>query len=243
METSELIILQNTEYGEEGSIIQTYSAAHGLLALRSFNLNGGPCRVYRGEIQILGLVSATFELPRAPYTIGLLRRIEKSSSYRRIQNEMPRHCIALLLSEILRTLLRGTVGDQPLFDFIRTSVESLNRVEDEELPYFVHRFIIGLAVIFGYSPQGEYSVATPTFNLRTGRFQSSTLIAIDDILTERYAKVFTALLQEERIALGVLTLEERNRLLRSLLRYLEIHEGVTFKLQSLSILQQVLHIS
>lgn len=241
METGDLLLLYKTDYGENGGILHTYSAEYGFLVLRSFRLDTHTLAVARGEVHVLAMVSAAFELPRPPYTMGILRSIEKLYPYHRIQTELARNCISLFMGEILECILRLAAGEREIFLFIKSSLEVLNEVESAQLPYFAHHFVLGLAVLLGFCPQGEYSAATPTFNLKSGSFQPAPIVNTEDILSRKYAYVLSQLLRNEKIAPNALALEERNQLLCMLIHYLEIHQAVSLNLKSLSVIQQVLH--
>ena len=241
METCDLLLLYKTDYGEKGGILHTYSAEFGFLVLRSFELDTHTLFVARGDVHTLAIVSAVFDLPHPPYTMGILRRIEKLYPYHRIQTELVRNCISLFMGEVLERLLRTSAGESALFNFIKRTLGLLNELPTSELQYFTHRFVLGLAIVLGFQPQGEYCAETPAFNLRTGLFQEAPIVKNEVILSRKYASVLSDLLMNEPIASDTLSLSERNELLTALIHYLEIHQEVNLNLKSLAIIQEVLH--
>ena len=241
METTDLLLLYKTEYGERGEILHTYSAEYGFQVLRSYELNTRTLPMARGEVHVLALVTASYELPRPPYQMGVLRRIEKLYSHHKIQSDLIRKSISLFMCEILEYTLRRTTGEAAMLQFIKNSLHVLNEAPSTDLIYFIHRFLLMLSARLGFCPQGEYSITTPVFNLQTGCFQSAPMLYTELILSDRYAAVLSALLKDEKIERETLNRNERNRLLAALIRYLEIHTELKLTIKSLPILQQILH--
>ena len=145
------------------------------------------------------------------------------------------------MGEVLERVLRTSAGESVLFSFIKRTLGLLNELPTSELQYFTHRFVLGLAIVLGFQPQGEYCAETPAFNLRTGLFQEAPIVKNEVILSRKYASVLSDLLMNEPIASDTLSLSERNELLTALIHYLEIHQEVNLSLKSLAIIQEVLH--
>lgn len=135
-----------------------------------------------------------------------------------IQFDPVKSTIAFFIADVLNMVLRGTEKDTALFDFVKNSIEELDRTA--ELGLFPSFFLIGLTKQLGVQPLIE-NVDNKWLDLKSGSiggFREVDTLSVEgntvDVIIDRL---------KERESAIELDKQQRQALLRVMLDYYKIH--------------------
>lgn len=238
MEHCELVVLYHDLIGEHGVLVRGYSPTHGFLSLQSYDL---PLRERR-YLYPLALLEITFTPPTDASRLAALLHIEGAHVQHPLQTDLLRHCIALFITDVLSQILVNYPPEDAMGSFIRYYIDLLSS-QAERVVYLPHRFLLDLSVLLGYTPSGEYTPTTTRLHLETGCFLPPPTLESDLVLNDDASRVCDRLLKRDYAhpILKHLDQEQRNDLLRSLLRYLSLHLELPLSTRCIDILHTMLH--
>ena len=157
----------------------------------------------------------------------------------RLPFNMAKASVSLFLNEILYRLLVDIGEDGRLFDFLYASLSGF--IHREFTPDFHLRFLVTLMQELGFSPQPNYSDATPIFNVKNGCFEAILTENADELLLSR---LFVQLLNQGLVpkkAENTISSYWRNKLLDMILKYYTLHIADFSIIKSHEVLKAVLH--
>lgn len=162
--------------------------------------------------------------------------------------------LVFFMNEVLYKALKADEPNQPLFDYVNSTLGHLQQNNRQDLPYphsttmLPLSFLIHTAKHLGIEPLDNYSTHEPLFNIAEGRFQappSQTYLALHP--QSRFFSANQSLALHELLtaihhhtALPLLNLEQRTTLIDLLIEYYHTHLPSFSHFQSHHILHDVL---
>lgn len=220
------IVLRATKYSETSLIVTAYTEA---LGIRKYMFNGVRSAKSKTGPSLLQPFSVIDLVAYYKENRDLHHVKETRPAYiaQRIPFEVARGTMSLFMTEVAYRVLKETEPNQALFDFLLENIAALD-VLDDGLSNLHLRFLLRLSDFLGFSPNGEFSLSTPYFDMKEGLF-------VSEIPTHRYgiepplSEYFSLVNQCELTELNLLPLNtgSRRALLPKILDYYYYHiEGM-----------------
>ncbi len=232
------IILRQVKYNDKANIVTIFTGKSGK---KSFILYGiGSKRkgsFLRNIVQPLYLVDLEYMVKQTS-DLGRIKNIALDYPYKTVPVEFDKKAVLLFLSEVLNKVLHEHLEDRELFDFVYHSLVFFD-MQQKDFSNFHIAFLIRLTRFVGIEPFGNYSEKNKYFDIRKGHFSDS----FDSVycLDEHLSKIFSRLLQtpisdSDKI---VLTRDERQQLLQSIVNYYSYHIDSFGQINSLDVLSEI----
>ncbi len=220
------IVLRSMKYRESSLILDVYTETHGL---RSYLVNGvrsARSRMSAGLFQVMSLIEMV-AYHREDRSLNRLREVRPAYVFQKIPFDVTRGAVGLFIAEIAQKTLREREENPRLFQFLYDTFVYLDATEEPIGNVHLH-FLLELSTFLGFMPTGDYSAATPLFDLKEGVFIPG-LPGHKYFLDERRSGQLYALVERNRRRAHEVNLsrEERRNLLNDLLLYYRLHiEGL-----------------
>lgn len=238
MQKTKGIVLHHIKYGDSGIIVYMFTRNMGR---QTFIRQG--VRQRKATLKV-NLFQALFLLDlEAYYKPGReMHRIKEAKiykPYRTIHSNIYKNSITLFLAEILYKSLKAEEPNVPLYDFIESSLETLDHLPTGYANFHL-LFLYNLTRFLGFQPNLSDSPAEGYFDLREGIMRSNRP-AHSFYLSKEHSKILAELgnihyenLDEFRISHSV-----RNAMTEHLLDYYQLHELNLAEIKSYKILKEV----
>lgn len=218
------IVLGRIKHSEKSDIITLYSLEAGrIVALTPARVSRSrrtsssllfPLCMIESEINI----NPTLELQKLN-TFSIIR------SWHNIYFHPVKNAMALFISEFLNRLLRESIPDNPLWNFIVNSISLLDSMtENDGLACFHLAFCISLLGFAGIMPDVSNSSDKPFFDMRYASYTDLRPMH-KDVIGGRYAHIpaLIARMNFRNMKLFRLSKQQRDRILDGILYYYAIH--------------------
>ena len=149
--------------------------------------------------------------------------------------------IGLFVCEFLYHALRDEQHNEPLFDYVRTSIEWLDGRE-RDFANFHLVFLMRLSRFLGFFPNLEDLVPgeTPYFDLRAACFCQQPPLHRDFLMPQEASRIHLLMRMDyATMHLFRLSRADRNRILEILIQYYRLHIPQFPELRSLPVLQEL----
>jgi DNA repair protein RecO (recombination protein O) len=239
LQTSRGIVLQQIKYSETALIVKIYTAGAGL---KSFMIHGARkknAKIRPIHLQHLSLVEIVFN-NRDNAGLQHLRELSPVYSFTGIPFDIRKSSVALFINELILKSVREEEPNQHLFDFLFHSIQLLDTTHENTANFHL-LFAVKLTRYLGFYPSGEYSEATPLFNLGEGVFCNMNSLP-ESFLDNASAKLLDVLIRCDYSNFGTLSIEKKQRqyLLAGIVSYYKNHIAGFGELKSLSVLTEVM---
>ena len=145
--TTEAIVLSLQPYSDKAHILHAYTRANGRV---NYMVYGIGRKNPRGLYTPFSLIQITADHSSLQGNAGgKLPSLKEATTLHPAPYSLHQQTMALFICEVLSITLRHPMQDEPLFDFLKTSVMALEA--EEELPNFHLSFLIGLAAKLGFA--------------------------------------------------------------------------------------------
>ena len=232
------IIFRSTKYGDSSLILEVYTEERGIRKYIVSGVRKVRSSTPASKLQLMNLVDlVAYERPGKDLT--RIKEVQPALIYTRIPFEVERGTVGLFMLEVARNSIRESEENPSLFHFLFESFAFLDRTPGPINNIHLH-FLLELTSHLGFMPSGDYSPATPLFDLREGQFTGVFPGHTEYLDATRAAHMYQLLhTDREQAATIKLTREERSGLLTDLLRYYRHHIEGMREINSLSILRAV----
>lgn len=235
---TEAIVLHALKYGESRMIIDMYTRTHGRLSFAIQMPKTQKGKLKKQLFQPLTLLNIETDV-RPRLQLQRLRNAAIATPLPSLQTHPAKLSIALFLAEFLYHALKGEQQNEPLFDYVTSSLEWLDSAT-EHVANFHLVFLMRLARFLGFSPNLEGYAPGCYFDLRASVFCQQPPTHSDLLLPEEAEKVQLMMRMDYSTAhLFRLSHHDRNRLLEIALAYYRIHLPDFPELRSLPVLQEM----
>ena len=233
------IIFRSTKYGDSSLILEVYTEERGIRKYIVSGVRKARSNTPASKLQLMNLVDLiAYERPGKELT--RLKEVQPAVIYTRIPFEVERGTIGLFMLEVARNSIREAEANPTLFHFLFEAFAFLDTTTGPINNIHLH-FLLELSAHLGFLPSGNYSEATPLFDLREGQFTGG-FPGHTEYLADDRAELMYRLLHADHAALATIktTKEQRSGLLTDLLRYYHYHIEGMREINSLDILRAVM---
>jgi DNA repair protein RecO (recombination protein O) len=234
---TEAIVLHAFRYGDSQLIADVFSRSEGRLSLILSLPATAKGRNKRQLFQPLTLLEA--ELDQRPHAqLQKLRNARLLIPFRTIPFDSAKTAITLFLAEFLYHALKGEQRNEPLFDYVASSLEWLDTCP-ERYANFHLVFLMRLSRFLGFYPNLDNYTPGCCFDLRASVFCSSPPLTHHDFLPPTQAAQLQQLMRMDfpNMYLFRMSHLERRQLLTVALTYYRLHLPDFPELRSLEVLQ------
>jgi len=232
------IVLHTLKYGDKSLIVHLLTDAGGrqsfmVQGVRSTNGRGSKAGLFQPmfAVEFEGLSSAKMQMHR-------FREVHNGLILHSVPFDVRKSTIALFMAEVLYRLVKESEPNDPLFEFVWSSVEALDAIE-EGISNFHLWFLSRLSRYLGFGPGNEYE-QDDWFDIRNGAFVP---VRPDHALcfSRSAAFFFGSFLRCSITDLARYELSRRDRVevMEALLDYYGYHLDTIHTVQSIRILREV----
>jgi len=241
------IVLRTVKYKDNGLIVDLFTQNHGRMSFMTSLSRGSSRRTAVAALwRPLNLVEFVADT-HAHNRLARPRDISLYCHYSDIPCNATKSMMSLFLAEFLSYTLRAQQPDEPLYQFVETSMMWLDAAPDAHIANFHLYFLIRLTRFVGIEPEGEMFSSTTSFSLPSGEGgggssdSTGTLSGLHLILHPDEMRYLPLML---RISLANLhhfrfSRTQRRRVLEILEKYYRLHLPSFPELRSLDVLREV----
>jgi DNA repair protein RecO (recombination protein O) len=231
------VVLGTLKYGEKGVIVHMLTDVAGrqsymVQGLRS-TAKGSKMAMLQPmfAVEFEGLVSSKMSMHR-------MKDLAPGIVLHSTPFDVRKSTMALFMAEVLYRLVGESEANEPLFDFVHSSVVALDEI-DEGVANFHLWFLANISRFLGFAPGNEY-VKDSFFDMREGLY-TPIEPAHNKFCNREYAQLLNDLIECDVEYLGEIGLNRTQRvdMLHALTDYYALHLDAIRKVQSIAILQQL----
>ncbi len=231
------ILIHHVRYSDNSLIAHFYTQEYGRISVMVKGISSrrrGTRFNYFQPLNIFNLELYRYENRE----IHNLKEMSLAFIPEKIPGDIHRTSVALFISEILYNVIREEDANRMLYDFIESSVITLDSIT-AGISNFHLWFLVALTAYAGIGPT-HTTMHDCYFDMLTGQFNALQPMH-PDILEPRDAAILNRLLQmpAEKIAALQLTGEERTELLAGILKYYNLHLTGIRQIRSLQVLKDI----
>ncbi|MEM1359488.1 MAG: DNA repair protein RecO [Bacteroidota bacterium] len=233
------LIFRATKYGDSSLILEVYTEQRGIRKYIVAGVRKARSRTPASLVQPMNLVDLV-AYEREGKELTRLKEVRPAHVYTSIPFDVYRGTLGLFLLEVTRNAIREAEANPALFEFLFGSFVFLDTTAGPIGHLHLH-FLLELTTHLGFLPSGQYSEATPLFDLKEGRFTGGHPGHAEYLDAPRASFMFR-LLHAERRELAQITSAKKERLglLNDLLRYYHHHIEGMREVNSLKVLRTVM---
>ncbi len=234
------IVIDVTRHTDRNDIVTLFTRSHGRISFISPVGSGKSARMRRSRLLPLSVIETDVTL-RPNAELQRLGTFAPGHVWTDIYFHPVKQILSLFLSEFLNRLLRATMPDENLWDYIFGSLRLLDRMEDGVADFHI-AFLISLLPFTGIQPDSTRFHPGMVFDFRSGSFSENIpphrdyLAGDDASYAARLCRVDFSNVKALRLS-GAL----RSRILEGLLHYYGIHFPGTSNLKSLPVVRDIFH--
>ena len=232
------VVLSTVKYGDSGMVVQMLTDRYGR---QSYMVQG--VRSARGRGSKMALFQPLFVLEfeglePSHSDLHKMREVQNEIIFKSVPYDIRKSTMALFMAEVLYRLVGESEANEPLFDFVHSSVVALDEI-DEGVANFHLWFLANLSHYLGYFPGNEHQKGC-WFDMREGLY-TRTMPLHDHVMNEAEAELLRDLTECDLECLGEIPLnrEQRVTMLSRLVEYYSIHLDAIRSVRSIDILQEV----
>lgn len=232
------IVLSTLKYKDNDLIVKCYTSHRGCVSY----LQRGVLKSKKGRIRAVYFQPLSQleidETYRPNRSLQVLKEIKPLYLYHTLHTNLIKAAVAMFLAEVLSSTLNEEESNLPLFNFLETVFQYLDK--EEKFANFHLLFMLKLSRYLGFYPDLE-SIQNPYFNLESGLFERESPVKY--FIKGSNLEVLKSLLGMDFDALNSLKLSssQRREFLNVLLLYFELHLGSFRKPKSLQVFNEIFH--
>ena len=236
MRTS-FIALKVTRYSDTQSILTAYSREWGKVAFAMTVGKGKGASRLRALTMPLGLVECETDM-RPGRDVLPLRQARPLAVLSDMHSNPVKQMLAMFLAEVLAAVLRDSVPDAHLYDYLDASARYLDGMSVGEVANFHICFLIHLGRLLGIEPDVSTYAPGSMLDMRDGIWRRSMPLH-GEALTPEESEVAMSLQRMTYANMSAFrfTREQRAKALDMVLRYYSLHVTPLSGLRSLEILR------
>lgn len=230
------MVLSKVKYRDHDLIVKCYTSERGVVSylLRGVlkSAKGGSKTAYYQSLSQLQ-IEENFKGNRS---LQFINEVKLDVVYQSLHTNIHKSAIVMFLSEVLSSVLKEEEQNQPLYDYLKTSLDWLDH--EDHTANFHLLFLLNLTKYLGFYPDVA-TITAPYFNLSTGTFENHPHEVY--AITGDNVTILKQLLGSNLDTLQEVKLNSKQRqaFLTMLLLYFELHLGDFKKPKSLAYFNQV----
>lgn len=236
-QTLNIIALRSVKHNEKTNILSALSLELGPVSLIQPAGNGREATRRRALLMPLGIAECVADLRpnRDIHTIGQVRPLAPLANLRL---DPVKSTIALFLADALSIMLRDNQPDTKIWNFIHSSILTLDTIPSSRIANFHIAFLIQIAALIGIYPDiSSYSNGS-LFDLLNGIFRPSAPNHRDFLDAPTSRQLHTILrINFHNMHRFRFDRKQRAQTLEMILQYFTLHHAPLTRLHSLPVLQ------
>lgn len=235
---SEAIVLHAFKYGETRLIVDVFTRRDGRVSFIVALPKSAKGRMKKQLFQPFTLLEVEYDL-RPKVQLQKLADARLLTPYVTIPFEPAKLSIVLFLAEFLYYALRSEQRNEPLFDYVSSSVEWLDGC-DSRFANFHLVFLMRLSRFLGFYPNLSDYASGDYFDLRASVFCNMPPVHRDFLQPAEAAKIRLMMrMRYETMHLFSMSRQERNRCIEVMMTYYRLHLPDFPELKSLAVLREL----
>ncbi len=232
------IVLDITRHSDKMSIVTLFTRSRGRIAFLSPVGSGKSGKLRQARLQPLSILEAEINY-RQTVELQRLGSFTLREVWCDLYFDPVKRLIVLFLAEFLNRLLRATMPDENMWDYISNSLWLLDRLRTGIADFHV-AFLSSLLPFAGIQPDGATYKEGYFFDMRAGAFVDMKP-PHNDYLAGEEARLAATLSRITYSNVKVLHLngQLRREILEKLLRYYSIHFPGTANLRSIDVIHDI----
>lgn len=232
------IVLDITRHSDRLSIVTLYTRNRGRLSFLSPVSGGKAGRMRQARLQPLAVIDAEINF-KAVAELQRLGAFSLHEVWGELYFDPVKSLITLFLAEFLNRLLRATMPDEAMWDYIYESLRLFDRMHKGVADFHV-AFLSSLLAFAGIQPDSSDYKPGSFFDMQAGVFVDKVPQHRDYLCNEeaRLAALLSRITYSNVRALR-LNGKLRSEILDKLLRYYAIHFPGTSNLRSLDVIHDI----
>ena len=235
---TQAIVLHAFKYGESRLIVDVFTRQAGRLSFIVTMPKSPRGRMKKQFFQPLTLLDMEFDL-RPKMQLQKMGNVQLVYAYSSVPFEPSKLSISLFVAEFLYHALKGEQQNEPLFDYVRFSMEWLDGCQ-ASVANFHLVFLMRLSRFLGFYPNLEGWKEGYYFDLRAGVFCQEVPLH-RDFLQPEDARRMEVLMRMDYPTMHLFRMShlDRQRLLDTAINYYRLHLPDFPELKSLAVLQEI----
>lgn len=213
-QTSELIVLHTTKFGETSLVVHTLSKVYGR---RSFLIRGAGKKATMTLMQPLTVLEADI-IETSKSTLFTARNLLAKYPLLGIRGNIYKNSMTMFMSEVLYRIVKDGANEAGLFEWCEKNILLLDAIEND-FSNFHLRFLLELSVVLGFSPEAK----------DLSPFVGEHYPIVQAFMAESFADAM----------LIPLNGQIRNEIAEGILRYIEFHSDSALNVASLGVLREL----
>ena len=213
-QSTELIVLHTTKFGENSLVVHTLSSDYGR---RSFLVKGAGKKSSMSLFLPLNVLEAEI-LETNKSTLFTARNLTAKHPLLGIRNSMFKNSMTMFMSEVLYRVVKDGAYEQGLFEWCEKDILLLDAIQTDFSNFHI-RFLLELTVALGFSPESQDLMP----------FVGDHYPVVEKFMTLPFADSM----------LIPLNGAARNEIAEEILRYIEYHTESSVNVNSLKVLREL----
>ena len=213
-QSTELIVLHTTKFGENSLVVHTLSRDYGR---RSFLVKGAGKKSAMSLFLPLNVLEAEI-LETNKSTLFTARNLTAKHPLLGIRNSMFKNSMTMFMSEVLYRVVKDGAYEQGLFEWCEKDILLLDAIQTDFSNFHI-RFLLELTVALGFSPESQDLMP----------FVGDHYPVVEKFMTLPFADSM----------LIPLNGAARNEIAEQILRYIEYHTESSVNVNSLKVLREL----
>lgn len=232
------IVLKTTDYSETSVIVQVYTEKFGL---QSYLINGvkkPKAKIKKSMLQPLHLLDmVVYHKPTA--SMQRVAELRQQPIFQTIPYDILKSSLVMFLNEILYKAIRQQTADEALFEFVYSSIETLDQ-QQKGIDLFHISFLLRLSRFLGFYPDMTMANVANYFDLKEGCY-SLNVPMHSAILQPPHTHLWTTLLKANFSELEWLRISsiDRRFVLEKVITYYQLHVDGLANLKSYDVIKEV----
>jgi len=233
------IVFKVTDYSESSVVAKIFTEKFGLQAYLINGVKKSRAKIRLNMLQPLHLLDmVVYHKPNG--NIQRIAELRNQPLLQQIPYDIVKSSLAIFINEALYRSVKQHFEDRPLFEFIFSSIELLDKTE-AGLANFHMVFLLQLSRYLGFYPERSQEDEMPYFDLKNGMYTGSFPVH-SFVLREEETKLFKAVLKTKFETLQSLHMSssDRKQLLEKIIVFYKLHLDDFGEMRSASILEEIL---
>lgn len=234
LEKTSVIVLNSIKYTDNSKIVNVYSKDFGKLSLIVNISSSKKGKLKNSLFQNLNILEIEFSY-KEKNNVHRLRDANSVINFCTIPFDIRKTALATFISEVLSKTLKEETAEIALFDFIKNSIITLDKIEKNISIFHIH-FLINYSSYLGFEPLDNENKFR-FFDLKEGLFTYNKPIHnlyLNELETTEFYKLFKTFDIN-----NITIIENKKIILEKLLIYYKIHFQSFGELNSYQILREV----
>ncbi len=232
------IFLHKINYSESSLIIKVYTEAFGL---QSYLLKGAKSKKRQNHANILQhLALLDMEVYHRPSAnLQKVKEYKLHKPFQSIPYRIHKSTLALFINELIMKTLSGEEQAPELFAFFYNQINQLDETSNNIATFHLH-FMAEYSRLLGFFPLGNFSEATPYFDMAEGMFYKH-VPGHPHYLDKDEARAFAELINPvSSDSVEMLRSKKvRGKLLVKMIEYFRLHNPGMDEMKTLPVLQNL----